>query len=481
MDAENIDEKIEETAAIPHRIVHIDLKGAPPKISYLLKLIPLFRQWGATGILIEYEDMFPFRDSLSMLSKPYAYTTDDLRSLQEVTKAEGMVYVPLLQSFGHVEFILKHQEYRYLREATMNPMSLCPTHKDSLPLIEKIVDQYMQEHNDLEYLHIGGDEVFCLGLCKECLETQQSNAKLFLSHMMPLIKLIEAKYPTIKIIIWDDMFRDFSVPDLEMLGPTVIPMVWSYVDDLTNQFPVNMWGRYGDVFDEIWIASSFKGSSGPVCDMVPIQHHVNNHLSWLSLIESLDSNIKNKINGLAVTGWSRYDHFATLCELLPVALPCLALCLQIFKEKRFTKQLHENVSKQIGYLSLIPFNNINTRYDITCGNFPGSELVMYMSQLELVKHQIMAAQERLDGWIDSWHVDVVKQINYGHLEYISSLLNRSISSYEAIRSPLLECLSYHFYEETIQEFVKVKVDSKLKKAMDLLTKVQSVESICCRQ
>lgn len=43
-----------------NRIFHIDLKGAAPKLDYLLKLIPFIKKIGATGILIEYEDMFPF-------------------------------------------------------------------------------------------------------------------------------------------------------------------------------------------------------------------------------------------------------------------------------------------------------------------------------------------------------------------------------------------------------------------------------------
>lgn len=43
-----------------NRIFHIDLKGAAPKIDYLLELIPFIKKIGATGILIEYEDMFPF-------------------------------------------------------------------------------------------------------------------------------------------------------------------------------------------------------------------------------------------------------------------------------------------------------------------------------------------------------------------------------------------------------------------------------------
>lgn len=43
-----------------NRIFHLDLKGAAPKMEYLLKLVPFIKQIGATGVMIEYEDMFPF-------------------------------------------------------------------------------------------------------------------------------------------------------------------------------------------------------------------------------------------------------------------------------------------------------------------------------------------------------------------------------------------------------------------------------------
>lgn len=56
------------------RLVHFDLKGAPPKIEYLQQLIPIIVQLGGTGLLIEYEDMFPYEGILKPISALNHYT-----------------------------------------------------------------------------------------------------------------------------------------------------------------------------------------------------------------------------------------------------------------------------------------------------------------------------------------------------------------------------------------------------------------------
>ena len=40
--------------------MHLDLKGAPPKPSYIIACLEYFALWGASGVVIEWEDMLPF-------------------------------------------------------------------------------------------------------------------------------------------------------------------------------------------------------------------------------------------------------------------------------------------------------------------------------------------------------------------------------------------------------------------------------------
>ena len=147
------------TAFQGQKLVHFDFKGAPPKIEYLLQIIPLLREWGATGILAEYEDMFPYKDDLQVVRKPYCYTLDDIHRLQQAAENENLTFIPLVQTFGHMEFVLKHAKFESLRETIDNPMSVCPLHKATQNLVKSLVDQIVEAHEDLKYLHIGGDEV----------------------------------------------------------------------------------------------------------------------------------------------------------------------------------------------------------------------------------------------------------------------------------------------------------------------------------
>lgn len=62
----------------PLRVVHLDLKGAPPKMSFLQQVLALLVDHGCTGLLIEYEDMFPYQGVLANLSARNAYTREEV-------------------------------------------------------------------------------------------------------------------------------------------------------------------------------------------------------------------------------------------------------------------------------------------------------------------------------------------------------------------------------------------------------------------
>lgn len=63
---------------LKHKLIHLDLKGAPPKINYLKSLLVPFKNAGATGLLIEYEDMFPYDSDLAVVKASNSYDPSEV-------------------------------------------------------------------------------------------------------------------------------------------------------------------------------------------------------------------------------------------------------------------------------------------------------------------------------------------------------------------------------------------------------------------
>lgn len=90
--------------------------------------------------------------------------------------------------------------------------------------------------------------------------------------------------------------------------------------------------KYSTLFQYVWAASAFKGAFGAHLLQPDVVRHLSNQLSWLEVMHQ-ESHIGGhgnrpvRFRGIILTGWSRYDHFAVLCELLPAAIPSLVISL----------------------------------------------------------------------------------------------------------------------------------------------------------
>ncbi|CAL9707806.1 unnamed protein product [Knipowitschia caucasica] len=295
------------------KLVHLDLKGAPPKIEYLLQLIELFAKLGADGLLVEYEDMFPYEGELKVLqaSTHSAYSGEEVMRIQEAARAQGLEVIPLIQTFGHMEFVLKHESLRSLREVDQCLGTLSPHGERPLQLLMHMLQQVIQRHPGLSTLHIGADEVYLLG---EGVESQRwlqeapgrSLEQLFLRHVTAVARAVKTSWPHLTILMWDDMMRDMSQDTLRDSGLVglVQPMLWDYTPDLDVNKTVSLLQKYGAAgMAEVWAAGSFKGSSGVHVCVPSSQRHVDNTLGWLRVAAALSPT--TRLQGIALTGWQR--------------------------------------------------------------------------------------------------------------------------------------------------------------------------------
>ncbi|KAF2978903.1 hypothetical protein EK904_010590, partial [Melospiza melodia maxima] len=284
--------------------------------------------------------------------------------------------LPLLS----LQFVLKHRQFAHLREVKELPNALNPHKEESLALVKAMIDQVMALHQDLQWFHIGCDEVYYLGEGEESKQwlQQQNNTpqKLCLSHIKAVATCLAWSYPMVTPIVWDDMLRGISEETLAVesswyremqraknevgLGalflsesgvPQLVqPMIWDYATDINVEGKVQLIEKYRRCgFSKVWFASAFKGATGANQSLTLIGHHLRNQLEWLQVAQRSPADV---LEGIALTGWQRYDHFAVLCELLPVAIPSLAVCLQALKNGGFSEKVKENVENILGMPNL---------------------------------------------------------------------------------------------------------------------------------
>jgi len=452
------------------KYVHIDMKGGPPTLSYLLSLLPLFKDWGATGIIIEWEDMFPWSGILSALARPGHYTYSMVGELMGALQSNQLKVIPLVQTFGHMEFVLKHDQFKHLREVERFPNSIMPASVNCIgekvkELITEMVRQVVLAHSNIETIHIGCDEVWCLGqspaTCQYMEDKCSSVTDVFLDHVSFVARAVRQFSPGLGVLVWDDMIRTASVEQLKCssLDKLVQPVVWCYGQVLI--FPTGMLERYQSVWGEkfIWGASAWRGATGSNMKATNIRYHLENHLAWQSVLNEIPD-----MAGLIMTGWARYDHFATMCELLPVALPSLHCCMALLNHGDWTTEVHKQCSSNLGLdedIELDPLVCLGGD-QVKHPTFPGSRIYNLMLSFCLAetKYNAIMNSSVVATWLNPWQREkgflnpLQVQVTMHELNSLCAQLNQlSIS----LRSEIKDTLHEFCAEEWVDTNILPKV------------------------
>ncbi|XP_026715123.1 hexosaminidase D-like isoform X2 [Athene cunicularia] len=509
-----------DVSATEMRLVHLDLKGAAPRVSYLEQVFPLLSQLGANGILIEYEDMFPFKGELEILRSPYAYSEEDIERIQQLAELHKLEVVPLVQTFGHVEFILKHEKYQHLREVERFPNSFNPHVPDTLALLKSILSQVMEKHRRSTWIHIGADEVFHLGEGMDSKNWMSHNkgdtGTMYLKHIKEVLGFIAAQYWGLRALMWDDMLRKISAGALRESGIAkhVSPVVWFYAPDFEAEQIGPFLAKYAESgFDAVWFASAFKGTTGPAQSWPPLSYHLKNHLSWLKVMQALPRLAPLRCQGIVLTGWQRYDHYSVLCELLPVGIPSLAICLQTLVNGEppppccqhraslhgrahppspppsgwprallplslpspggFTEETKRKVLDTLGFQSM-------QLEQSTCegrGAFPGVEIYHMVEQVNShLKESILKALEEesaIKGWFSPYH----RKRQFGNprnLESFGSKVLKLHEDWESFVHDLRAHLERVYFPDTVEEWLEENINPYLDQLRDLVRDYQAI-------
>uniref|UniRef100_A0A2K6QAT0 Hexosaminidase D n=1 Tax=Rhinopithecus roxellana TaxID=61622 RepID=A0A2K6QAT0_RHIRO len=404
------------------RLVHLDLKGAPPKVSYLSEIFPLFRALGANGLLIEYEDMFPYEGSLRLLRAKYAYSPSEIKEILHLAGLNELEVIPLVQTFGHMEVY-------YLGEGEASR-------------------RWLQQE-------------------------QNSTGKLCLSHMRAVASRVQARRPSVTPLVWDDMLRDLPEDQLAASGvPQLVePVLWDYTADLDVHSKVLLMQKYWRCgFPQLWAASAFKGATGPSQAVPPIKHHLRNHVQWLQVAGSRPT---DSLQGIILTGWQRYDHFSVLCELLPAGVPSLAACLQLLLRGGFDGDAKAKVENLLGISNLEMMDPVREG----AGSFPGSNILALVTQVSLhLRSSVDALLEGntyVTGWFSPYHRRR-KLIHPVMVQHIQPTALSLLAQWSTLVQELEAALQLAFYPDAVEEWLEENVHPSLQRLQALLQDLSEV-------
>ena len=324
-----------QTCAPLHRtmlFVHIDLKGLPLTPDYLCARFVEMRAAGATHILLEWEDMLPWSGDLAVLACPHAFTAKEVERVLKAARELDLEVVPLVQTLGHLEFVLKHNAFAPLREDRDDFGTLCPVNQQAHQLVGNMLSQVATLHPYSTKVHIGCDEP-TLGVHAETVSASASDADGLAGVLVGHVQrtALAARSLGCECLMWHDSGMGMEERCLErLLGTGVTLIIWDYrpqLDNATVRFADTLTSRAQGV--PPLLATAYKGGDAPDAVIPKEEDRMSNQRAWLQYVGRRQT-APTPIAGVVLTGWSRFGHLMPLTEMLAVAMPVLLRSLAMW-------------------------------------------------------------------------------------------------------------------------------------------------------
>lgn len=174
--------KISDWPDIAERAIHYDTKHHQDKMSYVKSFIKELARYKVNILVWEWEDKFAY-PSHPEIGAPGAFTTEEIQDLTGYARQYHVQIAPLVQGLGHASFILKWPQFTAFREIPASNFEFCPLKEGSYNLLFDLWKDAMEATKGSEYIHIGSDETYELGLCDQCKEKAKEIGKKGLYHL----------------------------------------------------------------------------------------------------------------------------------------------------------------------------------------------------------------------------------------------------------------------------------------------------------
>jgi hypothetical protein len=164
------------------RAVHYDTKHHQDTQAYVERFIRDLAKYKINMLVWEWEDKLAY-PSHPEIGAPGAFTIEQMQEITRYAKKYNIQLTPLVQGLGHVSFILKWPQYAHLREVPASNFEFCPLKAESYDLLFDLWDDAIKATPGSEYIHIGSDETYELGMCPDCAKREKEIGRSGLYHL----------------------------------------------------------------------------------------------------------------------------------------------------------------------------------------------------------------------------------------------------------------------------------------------------------
>ena len=181
--------------------IHIDFNCESLTRETVSTLLRFAASCGYDSVLWEVEDMVQWETCPECVSRD-AFPKAEFREILDEAKALGLAPIPLLQTFGHAEYILSHEPYSAWRELPEKKDCYCV----STPAVRDFLKRFLHEYldlfgDDVRFFHLGGDEAYSFGKCPVC--ASRDRMELYAEHLRAVAE--ELLERGIRPGCWSDM------------------------------------------------------------------------------------------------------------------------------------------------------------------------------------------------------------------------------------------------------------------------------------
>lgn len=199
--------RITDYPDISYRAIHLDLKHHLDSLSYYYQMMDRLADIKVNAVIIEFEDKLKYERS-PIVGASHAISIKDFEALSHYAHERNIEISPLIQGLGHASFILKHPEYKELRDDSTSDWSFDPLNPATYDVQFNLYRDAIQATPYGRYLHIGGDEVGKLGMSERAKKSGMKPIELQM-HWLTMVCDFAKQHGRIPIF-WDDMVFKLS-------------------------------------------------------------------------------------------------------------------------------------------------------------------------------------------------------------------------------------------------------------------------------